>query len=104
MRERVYIGYIRFRVYFPGWVPMEQLGRSPRQIGAIVRRQRRRQGLSQGQLGSKVQFRQATISNLEVGKAGTRVCTLLDVLAALDLEIVVRPRTKGSTAEIEDLF
>ena len=52
----------------------------------------------------KVQFRQATISNLEVGKAGTRVCTLLDVLAALDLEIVVRPRTKGSTAEIEDLF
>jgi len=83
---------------------MEQLGRTARQLGAIVRRQRRRRGLSQGELGSKIQFRQATISSLEAGESRTQLRTLLDVLAALDLEIVVRPRTKGSTAEIESLF
>jgi len=83
---------------------MDQLGRTAAQLGAIVRRQRRRRGLSQGALGSKVQFRQATISNLEAGEPRTQLRTLLDVLAALDLEIVVRPRTKGSTAEIENLF
>jgi HTH-type transcriptional regulator/antitoxin HipB len=82
---------------------MDQLGRTATQLGAIVRRQRRRRGLSQGALGSKVQFRQATISSLEAGEPRTQLRTLLDVLAALDLEIVVRPRTKGS-AEIENLF
>jgi len=83
---------------------VEQIGRTASQLGAIVRRQRRQQRLSQGQLGSKVQLRQATISKLEAGEPATRIRTLLDVLAALDLEIVVRRRTKASTADIEDLF
>ena len=83
---------------------MEQIGRTASQLGAIVRRLRRQQRLSQGQLGSKVQLRQATISKLEAGEPATRIRTLLDVLAALDLEIVVRRRTKASTADIEDLF
>ena len=83
---------------------MEQISRTAEQLGAIIRRQRRRRGLSQGQLGSKVQLRQATISSLEAGEPGTQLRTLFDVLTALDLEIVVRLRTKVSAAEIEDLF
>jgi hypothetical protein len=30
--------------------------------------------------------------------------TLLDLTAALDLELVLRPRTKGSASEIEEIF
>ncbi len=30
--------------------------------------------------------------------------TLLDFMAALDLEMVIRPRTKSSASEIEEIF
>ena len=83
---------------------MEQIGRTPKQIGAIVRRQRRQSGLTQGQLGAKIRLRQATVSKLESGEPATRLSTLLDALAALDLEIVIRPRTKAPINEIEELF
>jgi HTH-type transcriptional regulator / antitoxin HipB len=84
--------------------PMDDIGRTAKQLGAIIRRRRRQQSLSQEQLSSKVQLRQATISKLEAGQPATRMQTLLDVLAALDLEIVIRPRTTASTADFEDLF
>jgi HTH-type transcriptional regulator/antitoxin HipB len=84
--------------------PMDDIGRTAKQLGAIIRRRRRQQSLSQEQLSSKVQLRQATISKLEAGQPATRMQTLLDVLAALDLEIVIRPRTTASTTDFEDLF
>lgn len=83
---------------------MEQIGRTPKQIGAIVRRQRRQRRFTQEQLGAKTRLRQATISKLEAGEPATQLRTLLDALAALDLEIVIRPRSKASTDEIEELF
>lgn len=83
---------------------MEQIGRTPQQIGAIVRRQRRQRGLTQEQLGEKIRLRQATISKLEAGEPATQLRTLLDALAALNLEIIVRPRSKASPSEIEDIF
>ncbi|MGH7254453.1 MAG: helix-turn-helix domain-containing protein [Nitrospirales bacterium] len=81
---------------------MDHLARTARQIGAVVRRERKRQRLSQAQLGEQIHRRQATISKLEAGEPGTQLQTLLDVLAALDLELVIRPRTKASTVEIEE--
>jgi HTH-type transcriptional regulator / antitoxin HipB len=83
---------------------MEQLARTAKHIGAAVRRRRRQLGLSQEQLGSRIQLRQATISKLEAGEPGTQLRTLLDALSALDLEIVIRPRSKASVEDIEDLF
>ncbi|MGH2602151.1 MAG: helix-turn-helix domain-containing protein [Geminicoccaceae bacterium] len=83
---------------------MEQIGRTAPQIGAIVRRRRRQHGLTQAQLGARIGLRQATVSKLEAGQPATQLRTLLDALAALDLEIVVRPRTKASPNEIEELF
>ena len=83
---------------------MDQITRTPQHLGAAIRRQRKRAGLSQTDLGTRIGLRQATISHLEAGEAGTRVQTLLAALAALDLELVVRPRTKGSATEIEDMF
>lgn len=82
----------------------ELLARTPKQIGNAIRRRRRSLGLQQSAVGKKTSRRQATISALEAGEAGTQLRTLLEVLTALDLELVVRPRTKASIEKIEDLF
>lgn len=83
---------------------MDQITRTSPQLGAALRRRRKQAGLSQESLADKVKLRQATISRLESGDTGTKLGTLLDVVAALDLEIVVRARSKGRPADIEDIF
>lgn len=82
---------------------MDNIARTPKQIGAVIQRQRRQSKLTQNQLGAKIKLRQATVSKLEAGEP-TLLGTLLDVLGALNLEIVIRPRTKGSPQDIEDIF
>jgi HTH-type transcriptional regulator/antitoxin HipB len=82
----------------------EQIARTSAQIGAALRRERKKLGLSQDALGEKVKLRQATISHLEGGDSGTKLGTLLDVLAALKLELVIRSRTKASPEDIEGIY
>lgn len=77
--------------------------RTPDQLGATIRSQRKLKSLTQAQLGEKTHLRQATISALESGQGGIQLKTLTDVLAALNLELVVRERTTY-TRNIEDLF
>jgi len=81
---------------------LEQLARSLDQVGNAIRRRRKLLSLSQGQLCERTGLRQATISNLEAGDSAARLSTLLDILTALDLELVIRDRTKGP--KIEDIF
>jgi HTH-type transcriptional regulator/antitoxin HipB len=83
---------------------MDILSRTPKQLGAGIRRYRRQKGLTQGGLGDLMHARQATVSKLESGEPATQLRILMDALAALDLELVIRPRSKVSTQEIEDLF
>jgi len=83
---------------------MEQITRTPKQLGTLLRRRRREIGLSQEALASRIHLRQATVSALETSAVDTRLGTLFETLAALDLELVVRPRTKGSPQELEALF
>lgn len=82
---------------------MTTIARTPEQLGAIIRRQRKLQNLTQTQLGAKTHLRQATISAVENGEHGVQIKTLTDLLAALDLELAVQPRSDASTS-IEDLF
>ena len=82
---------------------METIARTPLQLGNYLRRRRRELGLTQEKLAAKVGVRQRTISDVETS-AAARVDTVLRTLAALDLELVIRPRTKGSPGEIERLF
>ena len=82
----------------------DHIARSEKQLGAILRRQRKRSSMTQTQLGEKIHMRQATISKLEDGAPATQLRVLIGALAALDLELVVRPRSKGSSDEIEELF
>jgi len=81
---------------------MEPMARNTKQLGEVISRLRNQKKMTQGELGEKASLRQATISSLEMGEPGTRLQTLFAVLAALDLEIVILPRSKSS--DIEDIF
>ncbi len=83
---------------------MKQIARTASQIGTIIRRERRRLNLTQGELGVKIKLRQATISKLEAGEPATQLSTLLNALAALNLEIIIQPRVKTSSRDIEAIF
>jgi HTH-type transcriptional regulator/antitoxin HipB len=82
----------------------DQIARTPKQAGEAVRRRRRALGMTQKDIAGKTSLRPATISAVEAGEPGTQLRTLFDILTALDMEVVVRPRTKESTNKIEDLF
>ncbi|TAK38784.1 MAG: helix-turn-helix domain-containing protein [Lysobacteraceae bacterium] len=75
---------------------MHHLARTPRQIGTLIRRGRKRLELSQRALGEKVGLRQETISLIENGNPATRLDTMLAVLAALDLEFHIASRSRGT--------
>ena len=83
---------------------MTDLARNPKQIGNLVRRGRKQRGLTQTQLGEKAGLRQATISLIETGNPAATLETILAVLAILDLEFRIVPRSKGTAAEIENIF
>ena len=78
--------------------------RTPKQLAATLRRYRRGKGLTQQALGQLMHARQATVSKLESGERGTQIGILVDALMALDLELVVRPRTRATADEIGELF
>jgi HTH-type transcriptional regulator/antitoxin HipB len=83
---------------------MDTIARTIQQLGAGIRRYRRQKGLTQQGLGEKMHARQATVSKLESGEPATQLRILMNALAALDLELVIRPRTTVSSKEIEELF
>jgi HTH-type transcriptional regulator/antitoxin HipB len=74
---------------------MNDLARDPKQIGNLIRRARKKQALSQQALGDRAGLRQETISFIENGNPAAKIETLLAVLAALDLEFQMAPRSKG---------
>ena len=82
----------------------DQIARNERQLGAILRRARKRAGLTQGEMGDHVHLRQGTVSRLEAGEPAVQLRTLMAALSALELELVIRPRTKVNVAEFEKLF
>ena len=82
---------------------MNDLARDPKQIGNLIRRARKRLGWSQKALGDKAGLRQETISLLENGNPSAKMETILAVLAVLDLELQIAPRSKGGL-DVEGYF
>jgi HTH-type transcriptional regulator/antitoxin HipB len=82
---------------------MEAIARTPKQLGNYIRERRRKLGFSQQQLAAKIGIRQRTVSSMETS-AAVRLDTVLRAFAALDLELVVRARTKSSAKDIEATF
>lgn len=71
---------------------MEYFVYSPQSLGQQLRRVRKKLGLNQTQAGYYFNIEQSTFSSIERGAPGTRLETLFRVLAALDLEMVLRPK------------
>lgn len=84
--------------------PARNAARTPKQLGALLRRERKARGLSQAALAERIGLRQATISKLESGEPGTRIGTLLDVIAALGLHLTVEPRAEAKTPGLDEIF
>ena len=81
---------------------MNYLARTPADIGHALRRARKKVRLTQRELASKSGVWQETISKIENGLPGAKLETVFDICAALDLELVVNNRSKGSTAFMEE--
>ncbi len=81
---------------------MEQLIHSPQSLGNAIKRQRKAKQLSQKDAGSAVKIEQSTISSIEQGAPGTRLETLFRILAALDLEMIIRPKKSLSKKTAEN--
>lgn len=82
----------------------DQIARNEKQLGAILRRARKQQGMTQDSLGQMIHLRQGTISRLEAGEPAIQLRTLMEALSALKLELVIRPRSTAKAADIEDVF
>ena len=81
---------------------MHAVVRSSKSLGEALRRARRAAGLTQKELGSRTNLRQATISSLE-NDEGATLDTLFAVLTAIDLELRLGERSEAPVA-LDDLF
>lgn len=82
---------------------MHQIVRLPSQLGAIVQSERLRQAMTQSELASLAGTQQKTISAIENGREGTKLDTLLGVIASLGLDLQIVPRERDGKS-IEDVF
>lgn len=82
---------------------MHPASRTPKQLGAELRRSRKKRNLTQAALSRQIAKRQATVSSLESAGSGT-LETLFAVLSALDLELALRPRSKNERVKLADIF
>jgi HTH-type transcriptional regulator/antitoxin HipB len=74
--------------------------KTPPQLGAVLQGYRRKRGLTQKDVGAKVGMTQKAVSKIELAPGRTGLRLIFKLLAALDLELVVRPRgTPGRHAE-----
>jgi HTH-type transcriptional regulator/antitoxin HipB len=73
--------------------------RNPQQLGAALQRFRKDYGWPQSSLSEKSGVTQTAVSEIEAGSPLSRLETIFKLLAALDLEIVVRSRTKSDSHE-----
>jgi HTH-type transcriptional regulator/antitoxin HipB len=65
---------------------------TPADVGAALRQQREKLGLSQVQLAAKIGTTPGRLSRFERGDGATNLRTLLSLLAALNLQLTIIPR------------
>ncbi len=73
---------------------MEQFVYSPKSLGLAIRRRRKEKKLNQNEAGKSFNLLQRTVSSIENGAPGTQIDTIFRMLAALDLEMIIRSKTR----------
>jgi len=80
------------------------IARTTKDLGNALRQARKAQNLTQTELALRAGIWQRTVSNIETSASGAKVDTIFDLLAALDLELLIVPRSKISPSDLEDMF
>lgn len=83
---------------------MDQIARTTKDLGNALRQARKARSLTQAELASRAGIWQRTVSNIETSASGAKVDTIFELLAALDLELHIVPRSKMSPGDLEDIF
>ncbi|WP_373355922.1 helix-turn-helix domain-containing protein [Pseudoroseicyclus sp. CXY001] len=83
---------------------MDQIARTTKDLGQVLRAARKAKGLTQAELAARAGVWQRTVSNIETGTSGAKAETIFDLLAALDLELRIVPRSKMTPHDLEDIF
>ena len=78
--------------------------RSSKELGHALRRKRLKASMTQSDVAKRNGTKQNAVSRIENGDMGRTVSLIFKVLTVLDLEIVIRPRSKSSAEDIETLF
>jgi len=66
--------------------------KTPQQLGAVLKGFRRDRQLTQAEVGARVGLAQNAVSEIESDPGRSSVARVLKLLAALDVEVVLRPR------------
>ena len=83
---------------------MDQIARTTKDLGNVLRKARKARNLTQADLATLAGIWQRTVSNIETSASGAKVDTIFDLLAALDLELHIVPRSKMTPGYLEDIF
>lgn len=83
---------------------MDRIARTTKDLGQTLRAARKAKGLTQAELAARAGIWQRTVSNIETSASGAKVDTIFDLLAALDLELHILPRSKMTPGDLEDIF
>lgn len=73
----------------------DYLIKTPQQLGAVLAGYRKQRNLTQQEAGKKVGLAQSVVSSLEKSPERAGLARIFKLLAALDLELAVRPREKS---------
>ncbi len=63
--------------------------RAPKELALLVITQRKKQKLSQAEVGKRVGLKQQTVSEFELRPEGTKLSTLFSILSAVNLDIKI---------------
>ena len=83
---------------------MDRIARTTKDLGNVLRQARKAQNLTQADLAARAGIWQRTVSNVETSASRSKVDTIFDLLAALDLELHIVPRSKMTPGDLEDIF
>lgn len=78
--------------------------RTAKQLGNLIREERKRRSMSQQELANLVGTGQKTISAIENGNEGATLDTAFRLLAVLQLEIALSPRALTPGRSVGDVF
>ena len=75
---------------------MDPIVYSPKSLGIAIKRQRKAKMLTQKEAGLAFKLDQTTVSDIEQGALGTRLETVFRILAALELEMIIKPKKRNA--------